>query len=127
MIVFAFGLSLIVLLSSGLQAAPRENPVELVMFESPVCEWCEKWHDEIGPIYPKTKEGQCAPLRTVFLHSPRPDDLKDVRGVVYTPTFVLMEAGEERGRVAGYPGDEFFWTMLGQVLSKLNNPCPLSD
>jgi hypothetical protein len=36
--------------------------------------------------------------------------------IIYTPTFVLAENGEELGRIEGYPGDAFFWGLLERLL-----------
>ena len=94
---------------------------ELIMFEQQGCEWCEAWHKEIGPIYPKTLESHAAPLRRVSLEESMPADLVHVRGVHYTPTFVLMENGNEVGRILGYPGEEFFWSLLAMELGKLGH------
>ena len=94
------------------------SAAELVMFEAEGCEWCETWNREIGPIYPKTEEGRLAPLRRVDLHARRPDDLKDIKGIVYTPTFVLVEGCRELGRIVGYPGEDFFWGLLAQLVAK---------
>lgn len=99
---------------------------ELIMFESDTCTWCERFDAEIGPIYPKTSESRCAPLRRVDLHAPRPDDLTGIKGVLFTPTFVLVEDGHEVGRLVGYPGEDFFWSLLGQHLRKLREPCSIS-
>ena len=99
---------------------PHAQAAELVMFESEICEWCDAWHAEIGPIYPKTDEGKRAPLRTVDIHDARPADLADIEGVRFTPTFVLLDdQGHEVGRVNGYPGEEFFWGLLGELMAKL--------
>lgn len=98
---------------SGAQAA------ELVMFETAACEWCEAWDRDVGGIYHKTEEGRLAPLRRVELHAPRPEDLESIEGIVYTPTFVLVEDGSEIGRINGYPGDDHFWGLLGAMLRKL--------
>ena len=38
---------------------------ELLMFDDPGCVWCRRWNAEIAPSYPKTREGQQAPLRRV--------------------------------------------------------------
>ena len=100
------------------------SAAELVLFESDTCEWCERFNAEIGPVYPNTAESKCAPLRRVDIHDPRPDDLAHIRGVVYTPTFVLVEDGREVGRLTGYPGEDFFWSLLGRDLKKLRRPCP---
>lgn len=103
------------------------SAAQLVMFESPVCEYCELWHEEIGPIYPKTEEGKRAPLRPVFLQRRKPEDLKFVKGVTYTPTFVLVDEGREVGRIVGYMGEDFFWAYLELLIEKLpeeNNTLP---
>lgn len=99
-------------LSSTTQAA------ELVMFEQDGCVWCQKWHAEIGPGYPNTQEARRAPLRLVDINKPIPDDLENIRVERFTPTFVLVEEGKELGRIRGYPGDEFFWFLLGEILDK---------
>ncbi|MGH1482432.1 MAG: thioredoxin fold domain-containing protein [Geminicoccales bacterium] len=102
------------------QTAPAQT-AELVMFESEICEWCDAWHAEIGPIYPRTDEGKRAPLRMVDIHDTRPDDLADVEGIRFTPTFVLLsDDGQEVGRINGYPGEDFFWGLLGELIDKLN-------
>jgi hypothetical protein len=99
------------------------NAAELVMFRSDGCPWCAKWDREIGPIYPKTEFNSRAPLRQVnldhdaapgFIHAP----------IHYTPTFVLVKDGKEVGRIEGYPGDEFFWARLENLLTLL--PAPVS-
>ena len=92
---------------------------ELVMFESASCEWCEVWKEQIGGVYAKTAEGKQAPLRRVDIANQRPSDLKFIRNVVYTPTFVLVDNGQELGRIVGYPGEDFFWGYLGKMLGKL--------
>ena len=107
------------LLSFGAMAASNATSVQLVMMEQDACEWCERWHSEIGSTYPKTDEGKKAPLRIVNIHDDWPEDLKDVRKAHFTPTFVLVSNGEEIGRLRGYTGDEFFWFLLGEMLEKL--------
>lgn len=93
---------------------------ELIMLEQQGCVWCARWHSEIGPVYPKTEEGKKAPLRQVDIHKPLPDDLASIPIERFTPTFVLVENGEEIGRIRGYGGDEFFWFLLGELLGKID-------
>lgn len=92
--------------------------VELIMIEQAGCMWCVRWNKEIGVAYDKTSEGKIAPLRRVDLHAPWPEDLKGIRPERLTPTFVLADNGEEIGRLRGYPGDEFFWVLLDELLEK---------
>ena len=103
-------------------AALPARAAELVMFEQQACEWCEAWHREIGPVYPKTAEGRQAPLRQLDIFQPLPDDLKHIVPGRFTPTFVLVENGREIGRIRGYPGEDFFWGLLGEMIEKLEMP-----
>ncbi|MAS06212.1 MAG: transcriptional regulator [Ahrensia sp.] len=93
---------------------------ELIMFEQAGCVWCAKWNAEIAPAYAKSAEGKIAPLRRVDIHAPLPEDLSGIRIERFTPTFVLVDNGEEIGRMRGYTGDEFFWFLLGEMLDKLD-------
>lgn len=40
------------------------------------------------------------------------------RKVVFTPTFILVEDGNERARLEGYPGEDFFWPLLSRLLEQ---------
>ena len=117
------GLAVLAIAVSGLALPRAGSAAELVMFESASCTWCERWHDEIGAIYPNTSDARCAPLRRVDIGDPRPDDLANIKGVVYTPTFVLVDEGREVARLIGYPGEDFFWPVLADQLAKLPNGC----
>ena len=97
--------------------------VSLLMLEEDGCPWCERWDEEIGAAYGKTREGRCAPLRRVDIHNRLPTDLKWLTTGNYTPTFVLIENGRELGRIRGYPGEEFFYPLLNQLLARLTEPC----
>lgn len=92
---------------------------DLVMVEQDGCHWCAKWDAEIAPIYPKTEEGKRAPLRRVDLRD-LPDDIEFTSRPVFTPTFALVENGQELGRIEGYAGDEFFWFILAKLLDDHN-------
>ncbi len=94
---------------------PASESVRLVMFEESGCEYCELWNEEVGIIYKKTSEGRFAPLRRAYVGDPT---VKHIKRIVYTPTFVVMRGKTEVGRILGYPGEDFFWEMLTQILSK---------
>ena len=102
-----------------LTAAGNAFAAQLIMVEQQGCSWCQIWNEEIGEAYPKTDEGQIAPLRRIDLGDGWPEDLKDIRPERLTPTFILVENGEEIGRLRGYPGEHFFWPMLAEMLKKL--------
>ena len=88
------------------------------MFEQPGCIYCAQWNAEVGPEYPLTEEGKAAPLRRLQLRDPLPDGLTLVSQPVFTPTFVLMQDGVETSRIEGYPGEDFFWPLLGDMIEK---------
>ena len=92
---------------------------ELIMLERPGCAWCARWNREIAPIYPLTDEGRLAPLRRVDVTEPWPADLQQIASDRYTPTFIVVENGVEIARLRGYPGDNFFWPLLSEMLAKL--------
>ncbi len=85
------------------------------MAEEHGCLWCERWNEEIAPIYPKTAEGRTAPLVRYDLHGDAPENVTFERRVHFTPTFILVEDGQEVGRIEGYPGEDFFWGLLGMM------------
>lgn len=95
------------------------NAQQLLMLEQEGCAYCEQWHEEIGDIYPKTWEGKRFPLRRVDIHEEWPADLAQIRPEVFTPTFVLIDKGQEVGRLRGYSGDEFFWFLIDELIEKL--------
>lgn len=97
----------------------RAGAAELVMLERPGCSWCARWDREIAPIYPLTAEGRKAPLRRVDLTAPWPADLAGIAMDSYTPTFIMVEGGVEVARLRGYPGEQFFWPLLEEMVAKL--------
>ncbi|GAA3871859.1 hypothetical protein GCM10022404_22180 [Celeribacter arenosi] len=107
--ILSLAAALFVLFSTPLWA------MELVMAERDGCAYCARWNAEIAPIYPKTPEGVFAPLRRMDI-SERPEDIEFVSRPFLTPTFVLVDAGKEIGRIEGYGGDEMFWAMLTVLL-----------
>ena len=92
---------------------------ELIMVEEAGCPWCRQWNQEVGVIYDKTEEGRAAPLRRIDIHKAVPAGLRFASPPVYTPTFILVDRGEEVGRIEGYPGEDFFWGLLQNLLEKL--------
>lgn len=105
-------------LSAGftLALSTAASAVQLIMVEQPGCHYCEAWMDEIAPAYPKTAEGQFAPLLLRDLREGAPEGSRYARRVNFTPTFILMDDGEEIGRIEGYPGEDFFWPIFTKLL-----------
>jgi hypothetical protein len=103
-----------------ISALANARAAELVMFEQAGCAWCEAFDREIAPIYPKTEEGQRAPLRRVNIDRPVPADLAFIEIERLAPLFVLVDKGQEIGRIRGYPGEDNFWGLLGALIKKLD-------
>ncbi len=114
-------IAVFVLVFSALPRALPAGAAELVMLEQEYCSWCERWNEEIGAIYPKTTESQLAPLRRVDIHDPLPADLAFLQTGNFTPTFVLIDKGREIGRIRGYPGEDFFWGLLAEMMKRLQD------
>lgn len=91
---------------------------ELVMVSTRGCSFCAAWEREVGIGYPRSTEAARAPLRHV--------DFRDATSlpvespVRYTPTFLLIEDGRERGRITGYHDAGMFWGLLGGMLDRLD-------
>ncbi|GMG81989.1 hypothetical protein LNKW23_12020 [Paralimibaculum aggregatum] len=109
-----------VLLGPAAPAAAGE--LRLLMLDQQGCEWCEQWDAEVGVVYDRTAEGRQAPLLRGRIHDPLPEGVALARRAHYTPTFVLLEDGAEIGRIEGYPGEDFFYGMLGRLLARARPP-----
>ena len=48
---------------------------------------------------------------------PLPADLAGIDPGAFTPTFVVVDQGREIGRIRGYPGDAFFFGLLGRIMN----------
>lgn len=105
-----------VLLLSMFFAAPVRAEMLLYMAQEHGCYWCGKWDEEIADIYPKTVEGQTAPLIRFDIHDQKPEGVTFKRAVNFTPTFILVKDGLELSRIEGYPGEDFFWGLLSKML-----------
>lgn len=99
-------------------ASVAQAETRLLMAEEPGCPWCARWDAEISEIYPKTTEGQMAPLVRFNMHQQVPDGITLNSQVRFSPTFILVKEGVEVDRIEGYPGEDFFWGLLGMMLER---------
>ena len=114
---------LLLLVATGWSSAPAAAG-ELLMIRRDGCSWCEAWDRDIGPVYDKSNLGKRAPIRMIDIGR-RPAHPQLKAPVIYTPTFVLVEHDLEIGRIEGYPGEGFFWSLLERLLLQL--PLPATD
>ena len=120
-----FVLGIAMLLAGILADGARASAAELLMFDDPGCVWCRRWTAEIGPSYPRTPEGRQAPLRRVDIRDQGKAGVALARPINATPTFVLVEDRQEVGRIDGYPGSNYFYPMLEELLRRIPSPEPL--
>jgi hypothetical protein len=90
----------------------------LLMVEEHGCMWCARWNEEVGGEYPITPEGLAAPLVRTQISDPPPEGITLASRPRFTPTFIVVQDGAEIGRIEGYPGEDFFWGLLGRILER---------
>jgi hypothetical protein len=112
------------LLMLALALPARAADLRLLMVEAPGCAWCARWDAEIAPQYALTDEGRAAPLLRTRLREPVPEGVVLARPATFTPTFVLLSHGQETGRLEGYPGPDFFWPMVQDLIRKAGQDPP---
>lgn len=93
-------------------------PIRMLMVEQEGCIYCEAWDREIGPGFPNSSEGKAAPLLRVDIDGPWPDGIALERRPTITPTFILLNKGQELARLEGYPGENYFYPVIGDMLAK---------
>lgn len=98
--------------------------MSLVMIEEDGCGFCRRWHIDVGEGYGRSEEGRRAPLVRVDRSS---KEAERFPRIVYTPTFILVSDGQERGRITGYPGADFFWSLLADLMRKADGPRAADD
>ena len=91
---------------------------ELVMVASRGCLWCALWDRDVGPIYPKTPEAKAAPLRRLDIREVGSSGLLTKSPVEATPTFLLIDNGQETGRITGFSSEDMFWGLLDALLAR---------
>lgn len=106
----------------GLTGLAFAGDLTLYMIEQRGCIYCERWDAEVGDAYHLTAEGRAAPLIRHDLRSEPPEGITFARKPQFTPTFILVKDGQELERIEGYPGEDFFYGMLGVMLGNAAEP-----
>ncbi len=112
-------LKVIILLLITALALPAFAQTRLMMVEEHGCPWCERWNADVGDIYYLTDEGLAAPLWRHDISDDLPEGVVLSNSPQFTPTFILLVDGIEVNRIEGYPGEGFFWGLLGMMLADL--------
>jgi hypothetical protein len=90
----------------------------LLMVEEPGCIWCARWNEEVGGEYPITPEGRAAPLVRPRSATAAGGDHARLPPPFHADLHRGRQDGAEIGRIEGYPGEDFFWGLLGRILER---------
>lgn len=115
-------------LSQGTPAlADADRGLRLLMIEQAGCAYCVAFNRDIAPIYSKTDLGQTAPLFHADLRKDMPDGVTLASKPFVTPTFILIGPdGRELSRLTGFPGEDFFWPYVEDMVAKAQDKLGLS-
>lgn len=87
------------------------------MIEQVGCSYCVAFNRDIAPIYEKTELGTSAPLVHADLRGDLPEGVTLASRPFVTPTFILLGPdGQEISRMTGFPGEDFFWPYVTQMI-----------
>lgn len=97
------------------KGAELSKATALIMIEDRGCPYCARFDAEVRSGYERSPEGRFAPLVRRLRGA---EDVAFLKGVVYSPTFVLLVEGREAGRIVGYQGAELFWMEMAGLMKK---------
>ena len=86
----------------------------LVMVTSDHCPFCQAWEQDIGVLYDKSPYAPSLPLTRVDIGSAMPEGVTLQSPVLGTPTFLIIQNGQEIDRQRGYDDAEMFWWWLSE-------------
>ena len=86
----------------------------LVMVTSDHCPYCQAWERDVGVLYDKSPYVLSLPLTRVDIGSVMPEGVIVQSPVLGTPTFLIIQNGQEIDRQRGYDDEEMFWWWLSE-------------
>ncbi|WP_323022073.1 hypothetical protein [Pararhodobacter sp.] len=112
----AVALVSVMVVTAGAAAAQE---LRLLMIEQVGCVYCAAFNRDIAPAYEVSPEGQAAPLIRADLRGPLPEGVTLASRPFVTPTFILLGPdGVEVGRLTGFPGQDFFWPYVNEMIDR---------
>lgn len=107
--------------ASDLLSAARGRTVELLVFEHRDCVYCRVFRADTLPRYRESENAAKAPIRFVSIEHADTTTLKLNGAIQMVPTFVLMQDGQEVGRIAGYWAPDNFFKMLSNLMLRTDD------
>ncbi|MBL8564234.1 MAG: hypothetical protein JNM89_00785 [Hyphomicrobiaceae bacterium] len=98
---------------------PLAGSVQLVVFESEGCVYCNLFRRHVLPAYSASPRSREVPLRFLDLNAPDADDVALDAPVDLLPTAVLLLNNREVGRIPGYVAPESFFHAVNHLMSRL--------
>ncbi len=90
----------------------------LIMVTSDHCPYCQAWELDVGKIYDGSPYAPSLPLTRVEIGSKIPGDVTLQKPVVGTPTFLIIQKGQEIDRQDGYINAQMFWWWLSEYAAE---------
>ena len=90
----------------------------LVMVTSNHCPFCQEWERDVGVLYDKSPYAPLLPLTRVDIGSTMPEGVTVQSPVLGTPTFLIIQNGQEIDRQRGYDDEEMFWWWLSENVAE---------
>jgi len=106
----ALGIALTVSTLPGIAIAGTR----LVMVTSDYCPFCQAWERDVGAVYDKSPYAPSLPLTRVDQGRAMPEGVSLQAPIVGTPTFLIIQDGQEIDRQRGYQTAEMFWWWLSE-------------
>ena len=86
----------------------------LIMVTSDHCPFCQAWERDVGVLYDKSPYAPSLPLTRVDIGSEMTEGVALQSPVLGTPTFLIIQNGQEIDRQRGYDDEEMFWWWLSE-------------
>jgi thioredoxin-related protein len=93
------------------------NAFELVVVEAEGCIYCRLFRRDVLPAYRTSEQGKEAPVRFVDVNDVDKAQVDLTSPVDIVPTFVVLKARHEVGRISGYVGPENFFHSINYLLA----------
>lgn len=99
--------------------AQLEGSVQLVVFETDDCVYCNLFRRHVLPAYVASPRSRAVPLRFVDLNAPDAGRVGLDAPVDMLPTAVLLRNNREVGRIPGYVAPESFFHAVNHLMSQI--------
>lgn len=104
--------------AQDIASTARAQNVELLVFEHEDCRYCRIFRSDVLPRYRDNGQEARAPIRFIRVEHTDTRRMNLHGGIHMVPTFVLMQDGQEVGRITGYWAPDNFFKMLANLLMR---------